>query len=153
MKGTTMTKTIDRRTLLAGLAGLSAIPAFGLGVIVVVGIRIGIVTTTEAAALAALYTLLLGFGYRLGAGRIFATFRQSAGEAAAIGLLIGTAGPFAFLLAVDDICFGKDRTPTGKARNTLCLLYQRRVISQPAAHTGHLVFKERTCTARAVFVD
>lgn len=29
MKGTTMTKTIDRRTLLAGLAGLSAIPAFG----------------------------------------------------------------------------------------------------------------------------
>ena len=48
----------------------------------------------------------------------------------------------AFLLAVDDICFGKDRTPTGKARNTLCLLYQRRVISQPAAHAGHLVFKE-----------
>ncbi len=72
-------------------------------VIVVVGIRIGIVTTTEAAALAALYTLLLGFGYRLGAGRIFATFRQSAGEAAAIGLLIGTAGPFAFLLAVDNV--------------------------------------------------
>ncbi len=29
MKGATMTKTIDRRTLLAGLAGLSAIPAFG----------------------------------------------------------------------------------------------------------------------------
>ncbi|WP_143150052.1 TRAP transporter large permease subunit, partial [Agrobacterium pusense] len=43
------------------------------------------------------------FGYRLGAGRIFTTFRQSAGEAAAIGLLIGTAGPFAFLLAVDNV--------------------------------------------------
>ncbi|MCZ7886882.1 MULTISPECIES: TRAP transporter large permease subunit [Agrobacterium] len=84
-------------------SAVAAIPAFGLGVIVVVGIRIGIVTTTEAAALAALYTLLLGFGYRLGAGRIFATFRQSAGEAAAIGLLIGTAGPFAFLLAVDNV--------------------------------------------------
>ncbi|TQN61580.1 TRAP transporter large permease subunit [Agrobacterium tumefaciens] len=84
-------------------SAIAAIPAFGLGVIVVVGIRIGIVTTTEAAALAALYTLLLGFGYRLGAGRIFATFRQSAGEAAAIGLLIGTAGPFAFLLAVDNV--------------------------------------------------
>ncbi|AYM64131.1 TRAP transporter large permease subunit [Agrobacterium fabrum] len=84
-------------------SAIAAIPAFGLGVIVVVGIRIGIVTTTEAAALAALYTLLLGFGYRLGVGRIFATFRQSAGEAAAIGLLIGTAGPFAFLLAVDNV--------------------------------------------------
>ncbi|CUX57963.1 ABC transporter, membrane spanning protein [Agrobacterium deltaense Zutra 3/1] len=84
-------------------SAVAAIPAFGLGVIVVVGIRIGVVTTTEAAALAALYTLFLGFGYRLGAGRIFATFRQSAGEAAAIGLLIGTAGPFAFLLAVDNV--------------------------------------------------
>ncbi|MDH0116264.1 TRAP transporter large permease subunit [Rhizobium pusense] len=84
-------------------SAVAAIPAFGLGVIVVVGIRIGVVTTTEAAVLAALYTLFLGFGYRLGAGRIFTTFRQSAGEAAAIGLLIGTAGPFAFLLAVDNV--------------------------------------------------
>ncbi|WP_246705091.1 TRAP transporter large permease subunit [Rhizobium sp. RM] len=84
-------------------SAVAAIPAFGLGIIVVVGIRIGIVTTTEAAALAALYTLFLGFGYRLGAKRIFTTFRQSGAEAAAIGLLIGTAGPFAFLLAVDDV--------------------------------------------------
>ncbi|MFY8151981.1 MAG: hypothetical protein ACOVOI_07825, partial [Hyphomicrobiales bacterium] len=29
MKGSTRTKTNDRRTLLAGLAGLSAMPAFG----------------------------------------------------------------------------------------------------------------------------
>ncbi len=84
-------------------SAVAAIPAFGLGIIVVVGIRIGIVTTTEAAALAALYTLFLGFGYRLGAKRMFTTFRQSGAEAAAIGLLIGTAGPFAFLLAVDDV--------------------------------------------------
>lgn len=84
-------------------AAIAAIPAFGLGVIVVVGIRIGIVTTTEAAALAALYTLGLGVWSRLGPGRLFSAFRQSAGEAAAIGLLIGTAGPFAFLLAVDDV--------------------------------------------------
>jgi len=84
-------------------AAVAAIPAFGLGVIVVVGIRIGIVTTTEAAALAALYTLLLAFGMRLGGGRILASFTQAATEAAAIGLLIGTAGPFAFLLAVDNV--------------------------------------------------
>ena len=84
-------------------AAIAAIPAFGLGIIVVLGIRIGIVTTTEAAALAALYTLLLALHGKLGLSRIIGSFRQSATEAAAIGLLIGTAGPFAFLLAVDDV--------------------------------------------------
>ncbi|MBW8788843.1 MAG: TRAP transporter large permease subunit [Rhizobium leguminosarum] len=84
-------------------SAVQAIPAFGLGVIVVVGIRIGIVTTTEAAAVAAFYTLLLGIGARLGILSLYAAFRQAAVEAAAIGLLIGTAGPFAFLLAVDDV--------------------------------------------------
>ncbi len=84
-------------------AAVSAIPAFGLGVIVVVGIRVGIVTTTEAAALAALYTVGLAVWARIGAESIFLSFRQAATEAAAIGLLIGTAGPFAFVLAVDDV--------------------------------------------------
>ncbi|WP_105426502.1 TRAP transporter large permease subunit [Neorhizobium tomejilense] len=86
-----------------GQAAISAIPAFGLGIIVVVGIRIGIVTTTEAAALAALYTIILAVWGRVGAGSLLASFRQAATESAAIGLLIGTAGPFAFLLAVDNV--------------------------------------------------
>lgn len=84
-------------------AAISAIPAFGLGIIVVVGIRIGIVTTTEAAALAALYTIILAVWGKVGAGSLLASFRQAATESAAIGLLIGTAGPFAFLLAVDNV--------------------------------------------------
>jgi tripartite ATP-independent transporter DctM subunit len=86
-----------------GRAAIAAIPAFGLGIIVVVGIRVGVVTTTEAAALAALYTLGLAAWSKLGFGSVFLSFRQAATEAAAIGLLIGTAGPFAFLLAVDDV--------------------------------------------------
>ena len=81
----------------------AAIPAFGLGVIVVVGIRIGIVTTTEAAALAALYTLALAVLSRTRTVSLFSVFKQAATETAAIGLLIGTAAPFAFLLAVDDV--------------------------------------------------
>lgn len=84
-------------------AAASAIPAFGLGVIVVVGIRIGIVTTTEAAALAALYTLALAVLARRRTASLFTVFRQAATETAAIGLLIGSAAPFAFLLAVDDV--------------------------------------------------
>ena len=58
-----------------------------------------------------------------------------------------------FLLAVNDIRFGKHCAASGKPWNALRLLNQRRIILQLAAHTGHLVFKERTCTARAVFVD
>ncbi|WP_105371076.1 TRAP transporter large permease subunit [Neorhizobium huautlense] len=84
-------------------AAISAIPAFGLGIIVVIGIRVGIVTTTEASALAALYTLILAVRSKLGFGPLFLAFRQAAIEAAAIGLLIGTAAPFAFLLAVDNV--------------------------------------------------
>ncbi len=83
--------------------GIAALPAFGLGLIVVFGIRFGIVTTTEASALAALYTLVLTVFAKRPAGDFLAAFRQSAGEAAAIGFLIATAAPVAFLLAVDDI--------------------------------------------------
>lgn len=81
---------------------VAAIPAFGLGVIVVVGIRMGVVTTTEAAALAAVYTLALGVT-RIDRKSLFSAFGQAAREASAIGLLIGTAAPFAFLLAVDGV--------------------------------------------------
>lgn len=86
-----------------GAAGMAALPAFGLGVIVVVGIRFGVVTTTEAAALAAAYTLLLALLSRVPARRIGDQMARAGTEAAAIGLLIGSAGPFAFLLAVDDV--------------------------------------------------
>ena len=84
-------------------AAKAAVPAFGLGVIVVAGIRMGVVTVTEAAALAALYTLLLGLGARARMASLYEALRKSAVEAAAIGLLIGTAGPFAFLLAVANV--------------------------------------------------
>lgn len=82
---------------------VGALPAFGLGLIVVLGIRMGIVTTTEAAAVAAIYTLGLGIFGRVGVAGLFDSFRQAAVEAAAIALLIATAAPFAFLLAVDNI--------------------------------------------------
>ena len=85
-------------------AFISSLPAIGLGVIVVIGIRFGIVTTTEASALAVAYALVvcLAMG-SINLRSMAEAFRQSAGEAAAIGLLIGTAAPFAFLLAVDRV--------------------------------------------------
>ena len=59
----------------------------------------------------------------------------------------------AFLLAVNDIRFGKHGAASGKPRDALRLLNQRRIILQLAAHTGHLVFKERARAACTVFVD
>lgn len=87
-----------------GRAFLASLPAIGLGVIVVAGIRFGIVTTTEASALAVAYALVMCLLMRsLNGWTLAAAFRQSAGEAAAIGLLIGAAAPFTFLLAVDNV--------------------------------------------------
>lgn len=78
-----------------------ALPVFGLGAIVVAGIRLGIVTPTEAAALAATYTLVAALAARPGRRSLFAAFRQAGSEAAAVTMLIGAAAPLAFLLATD----------------------------------------------------
>lgn len=83
---------------------INAVPALGLAVIILVCIRFGVMTTTEAAGLAGFYALCVAW-WTGGAGsrRIRQAFVQSAGEAAAVGLLIGTSAPFVFLLAVDDL--------------------------------------------------
>jgi tripartite ATP-independent transporter DctM subunit len=85
-------------------AFVSSLPAIGLGVVVVIGIRFGVVTTTEASALAVAYAFVVCLALRSMGGRsLYVAFCQAAGEAAAIGLLIGSAAPFAFLLAVDRV--------------------------------------------------
>jgi tripartite ATP-independent transporter DctM subunit len=83
--------------------GVRALPAFGLGIIVVAGIRAGVVAPTEAGALAAAYTLVAAILKRTSNQEIGAAFRQSARETAAILLMIGSAAPFAFLIAVDGV--------------------------------------------------
>lgn len=85
-----------------GLA-LRALPVFGLGLIVVFGIRLGLVTPAEAAALAASYTLVAALLSRGGTGRIASAFIGAGTETAAILILIGAAVPLAMLLAIDGI--------------------------------------------------
>jgi tripartite ATP-independent transporter DctM subunit len=84
-------------------AAWGAAPALGLGVVVVAGIRFGLVTTTEAAALAAGYTILASLKSKVGLVGLRTAFLDAGSNAAAIGLLIGAASPLAFLIAVDDI--------------------------------------------------
>lgn len=83
---------------------IGALPAIGLGIVVVVGIRFGLVTVTEASALAVAYALVVCLLLRsLGTAGVMLALRKAATEAAAIGLLIGASAPFAFLLATDQI--------------------------------------------------
>jgi tripartite ATP-independent transporter DctM subunit len=87
-------------------AFLAALPVIGLAVIVLAGIRLGLVTTTEAGALACAYTLFLSTLWMRANGQGFAAlcrvFATAGREAAAVGLLIGASTPFMFLLAVDE---------------------------------------------------
>jgi tripartite ATP-independent transporter DctM subunit len=99
-----------------------ALPAAGLGLIIVVGIRFGVVTITEAAALAALYTLALALSERLRFAPLHKAFRQAAVEASSIGLLIGSAAPLAFLLAVDNVGGGLAALVTGLGAEPLAVL-------------------------------
>ena len=88
-----------------GQALIGALPVIGLAAIIVFGIRFGAFTPTEAGVVAALYALILSlFNDRdFRPGKLFGLFRQSALETSAVGLLIGTGAPMAFLLAVDQV--------------------------------------------------
>jgi tripartite ATP-independent transporter DctM subunit len=86
-----------------GRATLGAAPVLALALLIVGGIRFGIVTPTEAGVLAILYALGLGLAiYRAMTPRELAsTLVAAAGESAQVGLLIGAAAPFGFILVAE----------------------------------------------------
>src|SRR5690606_9246962 len=69
----------------------------------------GVATPTEAAGLAAVYTLCAALAARSGGRDLAAVFRQAGSETAAILVLIGAATPVAFLLAVDGVAASASR--------------------------------------------
>jgi len=93
----------ERRAFSAGVL-LRAAPVLGLAALILVTLRFGVVTPTEAGVIALLYALILGLAYRAyGARGLGRLFREAAVETAGIGLLIGAAAPFGFLLSVDQV--------------------------------------------------
>jgi tripartite ATP-independent transporter DctM subunit len=86
-------------------AFVRALPVLVLAIIILGGIRFGVVTPTEAGVLAVAYSLFLGFGiYRnYDLRELWTAIRESAVEAALIGLLIGSAAPFAFVLVSQQV--------------------------------------------------
>lgn len=80
-------------------------PVLVLAVVILGGIRFGIVTPTEAGVLAVVYSWILGmFVYRAyNIRELWRVLNTCAIEAALIGLLIGVATPFAFILVAEQV--------------------------------------------------
>lgn len=84
---------------------IRALPALMLPVIIVGGIRSGIFTPTEAAAVAALYALLIGlFLYRtLTPTKIANAFYETATMTAGVMLIVAVASMTSFILGIENI--------------------------------------------------
>jgi tripartite ATP-independent transporter DctM subunit len=84
---------------------LRAVPVLMLPVILLTGIYGGITTPTEAAAVAALYALVLAvFVYRaVSPASLYAVFADSARSSASVGLVIGSALIFNYIVASENI--------------------------------------------------
>ena len=82
-----------------------AIPALLLPLLIVMGVRFGVFTATEAGAIAFFYALLCGFLiYRkLTGSNLVAAIRESALDTIVISVIIAAAAPFAWVLAYEQV--------------------------------------------------
>ncbi len=84
---------------------LRALPVLLMPVILLGGIYGGATTPTEAAAIAALYALILAMGFyrQLGLAALGRVFSESAQQAATVGIVIGAALIFNYIVAAERI--------------------------------------------------
>lgn len=82
---------------------VAAVPVFGLALVVFFGIRLGVATPTEAAAVASVYALIAAMIAPGGRKATLTAFLQAGRETAAIGLLVASSAPLVFLLAIDGL--------------------------------------------------
>lgn len=82
-----------------------ALPALTLPLIIVMGVRFGVFTATEAGAIAFFYAILCGFFlYRkLTASNLLAAIREAVFDTVLIVVIIATAAPFAWVLAYERV--------------------------------------------------
>lgn len=98
----TPTRPVAHRTERLAAFG-AAVPVFGLALVVFLGIRLGIATPTEAAAVASVYALIAAVVGPGGRQSTRVAFLQAGRETAAIGLLVASSAPLVFLLAIDGV--------------------------------------------------
>ncbi|MEM6647851.1 MAG: TRAP transporter large permease subunit [Bacteroidota bacterium] len=83
---------------------VEALPSLFLLIVVIGGIVAGIFTATEAAAVAVLYALVLGFTYReIGVGDLPDVLLKSAATTAIVMLLIATSVGMSWILSYENI--------------------------------------------------
>jgi tripartite ATP-independent transporter DctM subunit len=82
-----------------------ALPALTLPLIIVMGVRFGVFTATEAGAIAFFYAILCGFLlYRkLTPSNLLAAIREAVFDTVLIVVIIATAAPFAWVLAYEQV--------------------------------------------------
>jgi tripartite ATP-independent transporter DctM subunit len=82
-----------------------AIPVLSLAVFIVAGLRFGIVTATESGVIAVVWALVLGMvWYReFGLKDLYILLANCGVDAALVGLLIGVATPFAWVMTAERI--------------------------------------------------
>lgn len=101
-----------------------ALPVLGLAAVILIGIRGGIVTPTEAGVLAVVYAFLLGLlvyqAFNL--MELWTHLQTAAREAAMVGLLIGAAAPFTFVLVTNQVPQELSAVITGISDNPLLVL-------------------------------
>lgn len=82
-----------------------ALPALLLVVWIIGGIRMGIVTATEAGVVGMLWAVILGAGFYRAYGwrEIYEAMTESAIDTGLIGLLMAAASPFAWVMIADQV--------------------------------------------------
>jgi C4-dicarboxylate transporter DctM subunit len=95
----------DRPQRSFGRSCLDAVPVLIAPVIIVGGVRGGVFTATEAAAVLCVYALFLACVlYRaVGLKELYEVLRESALTTATVMIVVGTASLFAWFLAIEDI--------------------------------------------------
>jgi tripartite ATP-independent transporter DctM subunit len=114
----------------AGLSFLAAAPALGLPMIIMGGIIGGVFTPTEAGAVAVFYGLLLGFLFMrtLKISSLKRIFRQTILKSATLFLIIGFAGVFSWVLAMENVPQFISTTILGNVDNILLILFLVNII-------------------------
>ncbi|SCM74686.1 TRAP transporter, DctM subunit [uncultured Pleomorphomonas sp.] len=124
--GTSSRPATGRRERLS--AFVAAAPVFGLALVVFFGIRLGIATPTEAAAVASVYALVAALMAPDGRPSTLAAFLQAGRETAAIGLLVASSAPLVFLLAIDGLPQALAGWVTGFGGNPLAVMLAANLI-------------------------
>ncbi|MBN9499373.1 MAG: TRAP transporter large permease subunit [Alphaproteobacteria bacterium] len=88
-----------------GHAMAAAIPVILLAVFIVATLRLGIATPTETGAMAVAFAFIAGLWLKRGLSpaELWRSLRQTALDSAMIGLLIGAATPFGFVLTTEHV--------------------------------------------------